>query len=133
MTTAIQTYQRPSTKKELKGFLGLAGFYRAFIADFAHGSQPLNALTSESSNYAWSDDCEHAFTQLKDKLLSEPVLQFPDLGQPFELEVDASSHAVGGVLSQRGVDDKFHQLHIFRQLCRSPRRIGLQLTRKLLH
>eukprot|EP00794_Sanderia_malayensis_P005823 gene5823-6520_t len=95
LTTAIQSYKRPSTKKELKGFLGLTGFYRASIPDFAHISQPLNALTSEKSAYVWSDDCEKAFNDLKNKLLSEPVLKFPDLEEPFELQVDASNYAVG--------------------------------------
>eukprot|EP00794_Sanderia_malayensis_P017942 gene17943-19733_t len=113
LTTAIQSYKRPSTKKELKGFLGLAGFYRAFIPDFAHISQPLNALTSEKAAYVWSDDCEKAFNDLKNKLLSEPVLKFPDLDKPFELEVDASNYAVGGILSQRGPDDQVHPIAYF--------------------
>eukprot|EP00794_Sanderia_malayensis_P010295 gene10295-11356_t len=113
LTTAIQSYKTPSTKKELKGFLGLAGFYRAFIPDFAHISQPLNALTSEKSAYVWSDDCEKAFNALKNKLLSEPVLKFPDLEKPFELEVDASNYAVGGILSQRGPDDQVHPIAYF--------------------
>ena len=100
LTKAIHTYKQPSSKKELKAFFGLADFYRAFIPNFAHISQPLNALTSEHSVYHWSEDCKRAFNQLKSKLLSKPILQFSDLLQPFTLEVDASDQAVGGVFSQ---------------------------------
>ena len=76
LTDAIRTYQRPSTKKELKGFLGLAGFYRAFVPNFSVISQPLNKLTSEYSQYVWTDDCEQAFCHLKDLLTSKPILHF---------------------------------------------------------
>ena len=113
LTEAIHTYKQPSSKKELKAFLGLAGFYRAFIPNFAHISQPLNALTSEHSVYHWSEDCERAFNQLKSKLLSKPILQFPDLSQPFTLEVDASDQAVGGVLSQQNKDGRLHPVAYF--------------------
>ena len=131
MTTAIQSYKRLSTKKELKCFFGLARFYRAFIPDFARISQPLNALTSEKSAYVWSDDCQKAFNDLKDKLLSEPLLKFPDFEKTFKLEVDASNHAVGGILSQRGPDDQVHPVAYFSRHYRTRRKIGLQRTKKL--
>ena len=54
LTEAIERFQRPSNKKELKGFLGLAGFYRAFIPNFANISQPLNELTGENVPFQWS-------------------------------------------------------------------------------
>ena len=82
LTNAIRTYQRPLSKKELKGFLGLAGFYRAFVPNFSLISSPLNKLTSDSSQYVWTDNCEHAFCHLKDLLTSKPILQFPDLNMP---------------------------------------------------
>eukprot|EP00794_Sanderia_malayensis_P000634 gene634-1302_t len=81
LTDAIRSYQQPSTKKELKAFLGLTGFYRAFIPDFTRISQPLNALTSDHVQFNWSYDCEEAFINLKEKLSSKPVLVFPDLHQ----------------------------------------------------
>eukprot|EP00794_Sanderia_malayensis_P019806 gene19806-21746_t len=113
LTDAIRSYERPLTKKQLKGFLGLAGFYRAFIPGFATISQPLNSLTSDTVVFKWSDDCENAFNQLKEQLLSEPVLQFPNLNQPFVIEVDASDLAVGGVLSQTGPDNQPHPVAYF--------------------
>ena len=95
------------------GFLGLAGFYRAFISNFAGISAPLNALTSDNVPFLWTSECEDAFLQLKAKLISEPILKFPDLNQPFFVEVDASNHAVGGILSQKGVSEQLHPVAYF--------------------
>ncbi len=113
LTEAIDNYKRPETRKELKGFLGLAGFYRSFIQNFAEICQPLNKLTSENVPFQWDDSCEAAFSVLKQKLSSKPVLSFPKLGEPFIVEVDASNHAVGGVLSQVGNDDSLHPVAYF--------------------
>ena len=60
LTEAIDNYQCPNSKKSLKGFLGLAGFYRSFIPNFAHVSQPLNALTSNETPFVWNNECEKA-------------------------------------------------------------------------
>eukprot|EP00112_Aurelia_sp_Birch-Aquarium-sp1_P010237 Seg2195.9 transcript_id=Seg2195.9/GoldUCD/mRNA.D3Y31 product="Retrovirus-related Pol polyprotein from transposon 17.6" pseudo=true protein_id=Seg2195.9/GoldUCD/D3Y31 len=102
LTESTKSYKRPTTKKELRGFLGLAGFHRAFIPNFADISAPLNGLTNDKVPFIWTDMCEEAFVQLKMKLTSEPILKFPDLNQPFVVEVDASNYAVGGILSQKG-------------------------------
>jgi len=113
LTEAIDQYKRPGTRKELKGFLGLAGFYRSFIPNFAKICQPLNKLTSEHVPFQWDDSCEVSFSVLKQKLLSKPVLNFPKLGEPFVVEVDASNHAIGGVLSQVGNDQFLHPVAYF--------------------
>eukprot|EP00794_Sanderia_malayensis_P020882 gene20882-22932_t len=130
LTDAIRSYERPLTKKQLKGFLGLAGFYRAFIPGFATISQPLNSLTTDTVVFKCSDDCENAFKQLKEQLLSEPVLQFPNLNQPFVIEVDASDPAVGGVLSQTGPDNQPHPVAYFSTALQNLNVIGRQQTRK---
>ena len=101
LTEAIELYKRPSTRKELRGFLELAGFFRAFISNFVDISAPLNAFNSDNVPFLWTSECEDAFVQLKAKLISEPILKFPDLNQPFFFDVDASSHPVGGILSQK--------------------------------
>ena len=64
-------------------------------------SSPLNNLTSEKVAFNWDENCESAFTKLKDLLCSYPVLSFPRIGEPFIVEVDGSDTAVGGVLLQR--------------------------------
>ena len=113
LTEAIDKYQRPDSKKSLKGFLGLAGFYRSFIPNFAHVSQPLNSLTSNDTPFMWTNECEKAFGALKSALMSEPVLEFPDFSRQFIVEVDASNYAIGGVLSQLGSDDQEHPIAYF--------------------
>ena len=103
---AILSYEGSTTKK-------LAGFFPAFISGFATISRPLKSLTSDTVVFKWSDDCENAFKQLKEQLSSDPVLQFPNLNQPFVIEVDASDLAAGGVLSQTGPDDQSHPVAYF--------------------
>ena len=61
LTEAIDQCKRPGAKKELKGFLGLAGFYFSFIPNFAEICEPLNKLTSEHAPFQWDDFCEVAF------------------------------------------------------------------------
>ena len=108
LTNAIRDFPCPSTKKELKRFLGLAGFYRQFIPHFAEISKPLNRLSNDSVIYAWDQTCQTAFTTLKEKLCAKPVLAFPRCGKTFIVEVDASNIAVGGVLSQDQPDGTIH-------------------------
>ena len=71
-------------------------------------SQPLNHLTSDKVPFIWNDTCEAAFNALKRQLASKPVLCFPQLDKSFIVEVDASNHAVGGVLSQVFDDGNLH-------------------------
>ena len=68
LTETINTFSRPSSKKELKGFLGMIGFYRNFIPNFADRSNVLNRLTSDKVEFKWSDDCEAAFISSKKRL-----------------------------------------------------------------
>ena len=113
LTDAIRDFPCPSSKKELKRFLGLAGFYRQFIQNFAEISKPLNRLTNDTVVYAWDQTCQDAFDTLKDKLCAKPVLAFPRCGETFIVEVDASNIAVGGVLSQDQPDGTIHPVAYF--------------------
>ena len=108
LTEAIENFAQPLNKKEVKSFLGLANFYRTFIKNFAEISHPLNQLTSDNVDFRWTNDCEVAFKTLKQKLCSEPVLAFPQVGQKFMIEVDASDTAFGGVLMQKDEDGVSH-------------------------
>ncbi len=58
--------------------------------------------------WRWTEIEQHAFDTLKVKVAKEPVLLFPQMMEPFELEVDASAIAVGAVLNQKGKDNKLH-------------------------
>ena len=68
----------------------------------------MNRLTSDSIPFKWDDDCEKAFSILKQQLTSEQLLAFPRLGEPFIVDVDASDHAVGGILMQMSSDNELH-------------------------
>ena len=70
-------------------------------------------MTSDKIPFDWNEECEQAFSCLKQKLCCEPVLKFPDFGRPFTVEVDASNYAVGGVLSQLDDHEQLHPIAYF--------------------
>ncbi len=102
--TAIKTYPTPSTKKELMRFLGMAGYYRSFCADFSSVVAPLTNLLKAEAKFIWSPECQNAFSKVKTLLCSAPVLAAPRLGEPFQLQVDASNVGAGAVLMQADVN-----------------------------
>ena len=113
LTDAIKTFATPTNRKEVRRFLGLAGFYRAFINNFASITRPLSRLTSENVAFLWAEECELAFKYLKISLMTRPVLVFPKFDKDFIVEVDASEMAIGGVLSQYQEDGKIHPVAYF--------------------
>ncbi len=99
---AIQRSPRPRTKKEVRSFLGLVGWYRRFIPDFANIATPLTDLPTKTGKnpVAWTGACEEAFNTLKERMCSSPVLQSPNFDQQFLVQVDASEKGIGAVLAQ---------------------------------
>ena len=89
----------PKTLKALRGFLGLAGYYRKFIRGYNTITTFLSALTKNS--FVWSDEAKQAFKALKEVLTSPPVLALPDFNSPFTIECDASDFRTGAVLLQK--------------------------------
>jgi hypothetical protein len=75
---AVRNFPEPKTTQELKGFLGLAGYYRRFIPNFSKVAKPLTELLKKDTRYVWNDKTDQAFVTLKKLLASEPVLQYPD-------------------------------------------------------
>ena len=107
---AITTFPRPSNKKEVRGFLGLSGYYRRFIPEYLEIAAPLSDLTKKPApnQVNWTEACEDAFNLLKHHLVSAPVLASPDFERPFVVQTDASDRGVGAVLSQVGSDGMEH-------------------------
>lgn len=97
----ISNLPPPRTVREIRSFLGHAGFYRRFIKDFSKISRPLCSLLAKDSAFVFSDDCNHAFEKLKALLTSAPIIRPPDWSVPFEIMCDASDYAIGAVLGQR--------------------------------
>ena len=98
---AIEKLPPPSSVKGIRSFLGHAGFYRRFIKDFSHIAKPLSNLLVQGIPFEFNSQCLHAFTVLKDKLISAPIVVAPDWSFPFELMCDASDYAIGAVLGQK--------------------------------
>ena len=92
-------WSSPRNLKELRGFLGLTGYYRRFINKYAHIATPLMHQLCKDC-FAWDEEAEIAFQQLKQALLNAPVLCILNFSLPFVVEADASGHGLGAVLSQ---------------------------------
>jgi hypothetical protein len=97
---AVRNFPVPTCTRTLKSFLGLAGYYRRFLPNFSKIAKPLTELLRKNTPYVWDDKTEKAFNTLKECLITEPLLQYPDFTRPFLLTTDASNEAIGAVLSQ---------------------------------
>ncbi|RVW15572.1 Retrovirus-related Pol polyprotein from transposon 17.6 [Vitis vinifera] len=73
----VSNWKRPTTMTEIRSFLGLAGYYRQFIEGFSKIALPLTSLTQKGVKFEWSDDCEHSFQELKNILVTAPILTIP--------------------------------------------------------
>ncbi|KAI5652374.1 hypothetical protein M9H77_29561 [Catharanthus roseus] len=99
---AIQRWEPPTKVHELRSFFGLVNYYRRFIKGYSARAAPLTDLLKKNRPWAWSEDCQRAFEDLKKAICKDPVLSLPDYSKPFEVHTDASDFAIGGVLMQDG-------------------------------
>ncbi|XP_027157077.1 uncharacterized protein LOC113758414, partial [Coffea eugenioides] len=97
----ISTLPYPASVREVRSFLGHAGFYRRFIKDFSKIGAPLFQLLQKDVSFEFDETCKGAFNKLKELLTTSPIIQPPDWNLPFEIMCDASDYAVGAVLGQR--------------------------------
>ena len=112
---AVENFPVPKTKKEVRSFLGLTGYYRRFVKDYAAMAVPLTNLTRKEypETVVWTEECDKAFNALKNMLTSTPVLSSPDFEKTFILQTDASNYGVGAVLSQTDADGLEHPIAYF--------------------
>ena len=99
-TEAVMSWPTPTNRRELQRFLGFSNFYLRFIRGFSSTVQPLTALTSTKVLFRWTPEADTAFTALKTRFSTAPILVMPNPEVQFILEVDASDTGAGGMLSQ---------------------------------
>ncbi|KAG6612102.1 uncharacterized protein IUM83_15004 [Phytophthora cinnamomi] len=97
---AVMNVQRPHDLHTVRAFLGPTSYFRRYIPGYAAISAPIERLKAKGVPFAWNDDCESAFMQLKRKLMEPPILVYPDFSKRFKLYVDSSKLAVGACLKQ---------------------------------
>jgi len=97
---AIREWPTPATVRDVRAFLGTAGYYRKFIKDFSALAAPLSELTKDTVKFEWAAPQQQAFLRLKEAVAAGPVLILPDPSLPFVVHTDASGYAVGAVLQQ---------------------------------
>lgn len=103
-TEKVSNWPTPTSSRDVQQFLGLASYYRRFVRDFATIAKPLHRLTERTADFCWTPQCQDAFEELRSRLVSAPVLAFPDYSREFILDTDASDTGIGAVLSQMQSD-----------------------------
>jgi hypothetical protein len=96
----VMDWKPPTSVRQIRGFLGLVGYYRRFIPDFSRIAKPMTELLKKGVKYEWIQKCEDAFHALRQHLTTAPVLAQPDNTKPFEVYCDASGTGLGCVLMQ---------------------------------
>jgi hypothetical protein len=98
----VETWPTPANCKEVRSFLGLAGYYRKIVKHFGIIARPLFDLLKKNSTFFWTKDTDKAFQLLKKGLTEAPVLSLPDFNKTFVIDTDACDSGVGAVLQQDG-------------------------------
>ena len=119
----IKDASRPSTKKQVQSFMGLAGYYRDFILNFAAIAAPLSDLTQKGqpNKVEWSEAQEKAYQTIKSYLTSEPILRLPNPAKTYFLRTDASNNGIGAVLMQRHEEKLFPVCYASKKLLSAER------------
>ena len=121
---AVRDWPVPDSVKKLRGFLGLAGYYRKFVRNFGVLSKPLTDLLRKGVVFVWTPTANEAFCALKQALIVAPVLALPDFAKQFIVETDASATGISAVLMQ-----EFHPIAYLSKAL-APKNLGLSAYEK---
>ena len=95
---SIKEWPKPTCIKDVQRFIGLCNYYRRFVENFAMIAKPLHNLTKKNVKFIWTDACEKSFNELKNRLVTSPILLHPNPEKPYIVECDSSNYAIGAIL-----------------------------------
>ena len=98
--SSVSSYPDPTSKTEVRAFMGLAGYYRHFILNYSKIAEPINATLKKDLPFKWTKEAKAAFNQIKAKLCSAPILARPSFNKTFKLHTDTCRNSLGAVLTQ---------------------------------
>ena len=96
----LKNMAKPTNVKGVRQFLGLSGYYRTLVPNYAKIAQPLHALTKKRVPFIWGEKEENSWNQLKDELSSDRIMAYPDPSKKYKLYTDACDYACGAILVQ---------------------------------
>jgi len=99
-TEAMVKYPVPTNLREIRGFVNLCGYYRRFIKNFSSIAAPITQLLKKSEPFVWTDTQQQAFEKLKLKLVSPPILGFPQENAETIIYTDACGYGLGASITQ---------------------------------
>src|SRR5271167_968001 len=102
----IKNFPVPTNVTQVRATLGLFSYYRRFIKDFSRIARPINMLLQKDIPFEWTEKQQSAFEQLRNRLITAPILCYPDFSKPFIVYTDASGTGLGAVLSQKNDEGK---------------------------
>ena len=109
--SVVKNFIPCSNPKEVKSFLGLTSYFRRFIQNYSQITAPLRALLQKDARFLWTESCQQAFDELKNRLTSKPILALPDFNRPFVVHCDASLSHIGFALTQIQDDEREHVVY----------------------
>jgi hypothetical protein len=105
----------PKLVRQLRETLGHTCYYKKFIKGYAHITAPMEKLLNKDTRFQWNEGCQQGLDTLKEKLVTSPILVFPNWEKTFHVHVDASSIAVGAILAQPRAGDLDHPIAFARR------------------
>jgi hypothetical protein len=98
----VLSWKAPTSVRDIRNFLGLAGYYRRFIEGFSKVSKPMTELLENDKKFEWTSACEASFQKLKKRLMTALILVMPDKEKSFSIYCDTLGQGLGCVLMQDG-------------------------------
>ncbi|KAJ8279345.1 hypothetical protein COCON_G00064110 [Conger conger] len=129
---AVITFPAPKTRRELRRFLGMVGYYRSFCKNFSAVVSPLTDMLSTKTVFKWTEKCQRSFENVKALLVSTPVISAPDFTRPFKLAVDVSDCGAGAVLVQEDAHGIDHPVCYFSRMLNQHQRLYSTIEKEAL-